>query len=76
MKKFAKTEAPTEIAFFLYSGMTALDTIGPHEVLSRLPGAVVRRVAKQQRSPGRSRSWATGWWQSRKLPRKVWGYEP
>jgi transcriptional regulator GlxA family with amidase domain len=47
MKKFAKTEAPTEIAFFLYSGMTALDTIGPHEVLSRLPDAVVRRVAKQ-----------------------------
>jgi transcriptional regulator GlxA family with amidase domain len=47
MKKFAKTEAPMEIAFFLYSGMTALDTIGPHEVLSRLPDAVVRRVAKQ-----------------------------
>jgi transcriptional regulator GlxA family with amidase domain len=36
-----------EIAFLLYPGMTALDVIGPHEVLSRLPGAVVRRVAQQ-----------------------------
>lgn len=27
--------------------MTALDAIGPHEVLSRLPGATIHRVAKQ-----------------------------
>jgi putative intracellular protease/amidase len=35
-----------EIVFLFYSGMTALDVIGPHEVLSRLPGAIVQRVAK------------------------------
>ena len=35
-----------EIAFLLYQQMTALDLIGPHEVLARLPGAVGRRVAR------------------------------
>jgi putative intracellular protease/amidase len=34
-----------QIAFLFYEGMTALDVIGPHEVLCRLPGAVVKRVA-------------------------------
>jgi len=34
------------IAFLLYEGMTALDLVGPHEILSRLPGAKVKRVAK------------------------------
>ncbi len=34
-----------EIVFLFYDGMTALDAIGPHEILSRLPGAHVRRVA-------------------------------
>ncbi|HVM08463.1 MAG TPA: DJ-1/PfpI family protein [Acidimicrobiales bacterium] len=29
----------TTIAFLLYDGMTALDFVGPHEVLARLPGA-------------------------------------
>ena len=33
------------ITFLFYQGMTALDAIGPHEVLSRLPGAAVHRVA-------------------------------
>jgi putative intracellular protease/amidase len=37
-----------QIAFLFYDGMTALDTIGPHEVLCRLPGAIVRRVAKRK----------------------------
>jgi hypothetical protein len=27
-----------KIVFLFYSGMTALDVIGPHELLSRLPG--------------------------------------
>ncbi len=36
-----------EIAFLFYEGMTALDVIGPHEVLCRLPGAKVIRVARQ-----------------------------
>lgn len=34
-----------QIVFLFYDGMTALDVIGPHEVLSRLPGVVVKRVA-------------------------------
>lgn len=33
------------ITFLFYDGMTALDAIGPHEILSRLPNAVVHRVA-------------------------------
>jgi transcriptional regulator GlxA family with amidase domain len=33
------------ITFLFYNGMTALDAIGPHEILSRLPNAVVHRVA-------------------------------
>lgn len=34
-----------QIAFLFYDNMTALDAIGPHEILSRLPGASVKRVA-------------------------------
>jgi transcriptional regulator GlxA family with amidase domain len=36
-----------QIAFLFYDGMTALDVIGPHEILCRLPGVVVKRVAKR-----------------------------
>ena len=35
----------TEIALFLYEDMTALDAVGPYEVLARLPGAKVKFVA-------------------------------
>ena len=34
-----------EIALFLYQGMTALDAIGPYEVLARIPDAEVKFVA-------------------------------
>ena len=34
-----------QIAILLYDGFTALDAVGPYEVLSRLPGAEVRFVA-------------------------------
>lgn len=34
------------IVFLFYDHMTALDAIGPHEILSRIPGAHVMRVAK------------------------------
>jgi len=34
-----------EIAILLFDGITALDAVGPYEVLSRLPGAQVRFVA-------------------------------
>ena len=36
---------PMDIAIPLFEGITALDAIGPYEVLSRLPGARVRFVA-------------------------------
>lgn len=34
-----------QIAFLLFDGVTALDAVGPYEVLSRLPGADVHFVA-------------------------------
>jgi transcriptional regulator GlxA family with amidase domain len=39
--------APLEVAILLYPGVTALDAVGPWEVLSRMPGAAVRLVAKE-----------------------------
>ena len=36
-----------QIAFLFYDGMTALDAIGPHEILCRLPGAQVQRAARK-----------------------------
>lgn len=35
-----------KIVFLFYDGMTALDAIGPHEILCRLPEAKVHRVAR------------------------------
>jgi putative intracellular protease/amidase len=34
-----------EIALFLYDDMTALDAVGPYEVLARLPESEVKFVA-------------------------------
>lgn len=45
--------AGPEIAVLLFDRLTALDAIGPYEVLSRLPGAVVRFVAAE---PGPQRT--------------------
>jgi transcriptional regulator GlxA family with amidase domain len=36
---------PITIAFLLFEGFTALDVVGPYDVLSRVPGAAVRLVA-------------------------------
>ncbi|MBW2494294.1 MAG: DJ-1/PfpI family protein [Deltaproteobacteria bacterium] len=36
-----------QIAFLIYEGLTALDIIGPYEVLSQIPGADIRFVAKR-----------------------------
>ena len=36
-----------QIAFLIYEGLTALDIIGPYEVLNQIPNADVRFVAKQ-----------------------------
>jgi len=36
-----------DVAIPLYDGFTALDAVGPYEVLSRLPGASVRFVAER-----------------------------
>ena len=38
---------PLEIAILLYEGMTALDAIGPYEVLSRLPDTTIKLVAME-----------------------------
>ena len=38
-----------QIVFLFYEEMTALDVVGPHEILCRLPGAIVKRAA---RDPG------------------------
>src|SRR5436309_2452193 len=37
-----------EIAVLLYDGFTALDAVGPYEVLSRLPGAEIKFVAAEE----------------------------
>jgi transcriptional regulator GlxA family with amidase domain len=37
--------SPMNIVLFVFDGITALDVVGPYEVLSRLPGAVTRFVA-------------------------------
>jgi putative intracellular protease/amidase len=42
-----------KIAIFLYDRFTALDAVGPYEVLSRLPGATVHFVAVE---PGEKRT--------------------
>ena len=42
-----------EIAIPLFEGFTALDAVGPYEVLSRLPGATVSFVAAE---PGPKRT--------------------
>lgn len=42
-----------QIVFLFYDGMTALDAVGPHEILCHLPGAKVIRVAK---APGQIRT--------------------
>jgi putative intracellular protease/amidase len=36
-----------EIAILLFDRLTALDAVGPYEVLSRIPGATVKFVAKE-----------------------------
>ena len=40
-----KERTKMQIVFLFYEQMTALDAIGPYEILSRLPGAQVKRVA-------------------------------
>jgi transcriptional regulator GlxA family with amidase domain len=48
-----------QIAILIFDGLTALDAIGPYEVLSRLPGAELRFVAKQT-GPKRTDTGALG----------------
>jgi len=38
----------TEIAILLFEGITALDAVGPYEVLQRLPGAKLRMVGARR----------------------------
>ena len=48
-----------EIAILIFDGLTALDAIGPYEVLSRLPGADLGFVAKEA-GPKRTDTGALG----------------
>ena len=41
------TDKPFLVAILLYQGVTALDVVGPSEVLSRMPNTEVRFVAKE-----------------------------
>lgn len=41
------TDKPFQIAILLYQGVTALDVVGPCEVLSRMPNTEVRLIAKE-----------------------------
>jgi transcriptional regulator GlxA family with amidase domain len=43
-----KADKPFQIAILLYQGLTALDAVGPWEVLSRLPNTEVRFVGKEE----------------------------
>ena len=45
-----KERSTMDIAILLYDRFTALDAVGPYEVLSRLPGAQVTFVAERGRS--------------------------
>jgi transcriptional regulator GlxA family with amidase domain len=42
----ASIDRPTDVVIFLYDRMTALDAIGPYEVLRCVPGVRVRLVAR------------------------------
>ena len=42
-----KRDKPFQIAIYLYPGLTALDAVGPCEVISRMPNTEVRLVAKE-----------------------------
>ncbi len=43
----SKQDKPFQIAILLYQGVTALDAVGPWEVLSRMPNTEVRFVAQE-----------------------------
>ena len=45
--------ASVDVAILIFDGLTALDAVGPYEVLSRIPGARVRFVATE---PGPKRT--------------------
>ena len=50
---------PINIAILVFDGLTALDAVGPYEVLSRVPEAEVRFVAKEA-GPKRTDTGALG----------------
>ncbi len=39
-----------KIAILIYDGITALDAVGPYDLLNRVPGTDIRFVAKEKRS--------------------------
>ena len=52
-----KEVALTEIALFLYDGMTGLDAVDSYEVLARLPDAAVKFVASTPGQRGPTSDW-------------------
>jgi transcriptional regulator GlxA family with amidase domain len=44
----AESRQPLEIAVYLYPGMAAFDAICPYDILSGIPGTIVRFVAKDR----------------------------
>src|SRR5262249_15622660 len=42
-----QNKKPLQIAILLYPGVTALDAVGPWEILSRMPDTEVRFVGKE-----------------------------
>ena len=45
--RYIRNERPFQIAVYLYPGCTALDVVGPSEVLQRMPNTEVRFVGKE-----------------------------
>lgn len=46
-----------KIVFLIYDGITALDAVGPYDILNRVPGTEVQFVAKERGPVSRQRLW-------------------
>ncbi len=57
-----------QIAILVFDGITALDAVGPYEVLSRIPGAETRFAARQP-GPKRTHESSSAWARCRRSSR-------
>ncbi len=67
---------PLQIAILLYPGVTALDAVGPWEVLSWIPGTEIRFVGKEVVRPAFSRACPPPPIGTRWECFELWGAEP